>query len=78
MLRLISLTHFQKDLAKAVKRNKDVDKLKKIIMEICKEQALPAKNRNHKLSGNYVGHFECHIEPNWLLIYKKNNTILFK
>jgi mRNA interferase YafQ len=38
------------------------------------EEPLPSKNRNHKLKGDYVGYWECHIEPDWLLVYKKTDT----
>ncbi|MDX8430874.1 MAG: type II toxin-antitoxin system YafQ family toxin [Candidatus Algichlamydia australiensis] len=37
-------------------------------------KSLPEKYRNHKLSGNYQAYFECHIEPDWLLVYKKTST----
>ena len=69
MLKPIYLHQFEKDLAKAIKRNKDIDKLKSIITIICEERVLPAKNRNHKLRGEYNGYWECHIQPDWLLIF---------
>lgn len=72
----IYLRQFEKDLAKAIKRNKDIDKLKSMIVIICEERILPAKNRNHKLRGEYNGYWECHIEPDWLLIYKITATEL--
>ncbi len=76
MLRPVYLRQFEKDLIKAKKRNKDIEKLKIVITAICGNQVLPAKNRNHKLSGNYNGYWECHIEPDWLLIYKRTETEL--
>ncbi|HML19035.1 MAG TPA: type II toxin-antitoxin system YafQ family toxin [Candidatus Dependentiae bacterium] len=76
MLKLVYLRQFEKDLAKAIKRNKDIEKLKVLITIICEEKVLPAKNRNHKLRGDYNGYWECHIEPDWLLIYKKTDTEL--
>lgn len=77
MLMPISLRQFEKDLAKAIKRNKNIEKLKSIITIICEERVLPPKNRNHKLRGNYNGYWECHIESDWLLIYKKTATEIF-
>lgn len=61
---------FEKDVVLAKKRGKDTDKLKKVIGLIVAELPLPAKLRDHALVGNYVGRRECHVEPDWLLIYK--------
>ncbi len=74
MLTPVYLRLFKKDLDQSIKRNKDISKLKNIISDLCECRALPAKNRNHKLRGNYEGFWECHIEPDWLLIYKKNRN----
>jgi len=52
----------------------DISKLKNIITDLCQGLTLPVKNRTHKLRGNYEGFWECHIEPDWLLIYKKTET----
>lgn len=60
---------FKKDLKRIQKRGKDLGKLKAIISTLCSEEALPDKNRDHTLSGNWKGYRECHIEPDWLLIY---------
>jgi mRNA interferase YafQ len=67
---------FEKDTKLAQKRGKDLNKLKEIIRLLVSEQSLPAKNRDHPLRGNYAHHRECHIEPNWLLIYKKEDDTL--
>jgi len=69
--------HFDKDLLKAKKRGKDLQKIRFIINELAKGQALPPKYKDHKLSGNYKGYKECHIEPDWLLIYKIENKTLY-
>ncbi len=52
------------------KQRKDLDKLKPVIDAICEGKGLDAKYRDHKLIGNYSEARECHIEPNWLLIYE--------
>lgn len=71
MLKPIHLRQFEKEVVKARKRGKDIEKLKEIMRLLVQEKPLPSKNRNHKLKGNYVGYWECHIEPDWLLVYKK-------
>jgi mRNA interferase YafQ len=62
---------FQKDLERAKKRGKDVEKIKVVIRFLVEELPLPPKFRDHPLIGNYKDRRECHIEPNLLLIYKK-------
>jgi mRNA interferase YafQ len=74
MLEAIYLRQFEKEVEKAKKRGKDLQKLKSIIKLLVKEEPLPPKNRNHRLKGDYVGYWECHIEPDWLLVYKKTAT----
>ncbi len=64
-----------KDLKLARKRSFDEQKLNKVIQLLISKSKLPPKYKNHKLSGNYEGLFECHISPDWLLIYSKNKTI---
>lgn len=61
MLKQVYLRQFEKDLARAVKRNKDIEKLKAVITIIYEGKVLPAKYRNHKLRGDYNGYWECHI-----------------
>ncbi len=74
MLKLIYYKLFKKEVEKIKKRGKDITKLKNIINILIKEKSLPAKNHNHKLKGDFKSYWECHIEPNWLLIYKKTKT----
>ena len=61
---------FQKDLKRAKRRGYDIDLLRDIIKKLAAGEPLPAKNRDHDLSGGYVGCRECHITPDWLLIYE--------
>ena len=74
MLKPIYLNSFEDETHLAKKRHKDLSKLRKIIDKLIKEEPLPPKNRNHKLKGEFVGYWECHIEPDWLLVYKKTDT----
>lgn len=67
---------FKKDVKLAKKRGKNTEKLKEVIKFLLEEKPLPPKYRDHPLVGNYVGRRECHIEPNWLLIYKKEPNAL--
>lgn len=58
------------------KQGKDMSKLTAILNLLANEQDLPANNKDHQLTGNLKDLRECHIEPDWLLIYKKNNDEL--
>ena len=61
---------FEKDLKKMLKRGKSSEKIKRVIQKLVREEPLEPKYRDHKLIGNFKGRRECHIEPDWLLIYK--------
>ena len=67
---------FKKDIKLAKKQNKNLDKLLKVIDLLSNGEKLEAKYRDHDLSGNYKGTRECHIEPDWLLIYRVENDRL--
>ena len=61
---------FGKDLKKMKKRGKALGKIKKVIRKLVNEERLEPKFKDHKLIGNYQGRRECHIESDWLIIYK--------
>jgi len=63
-------TQFKKDVKLAQKRGKDIDKLKEVLQLLVNGLPLPARLRDHFLIGQYKGTRECHIEPDWLLIYE--------
>lgn len=67
---------FRKDLKLMRRRSKDIEKLKDIVLKLASKETLPPQNRNHTLSGNYKGCSECHIESDWLLIYRITETNL--
>lgn len=69
MLDLVMTSKFEKDLVVMRKRGKNLDILKKVIKRLCAEETLEYKYHVHKLRGRYLGLYECHIEPDWLLIY---------
>ena len=59
--------HLDKDYKLAMKRHLDIDLLDDIIRKLASSEQLPEKNKDHALTGNWVGHRECHIQPDWLL-----------
>ena len=61
---------FAKDLKRMQKRGKSTEKIKKIIRKLINEESLAASYKEHNLIGNFKNRRECHIEPDWLLIYK--------
>ena len=69
-------TQFKKDLKLAKKQGKELDKLFDVVNILADGGALDARFRDHELSGNYKGTRECHIEPDWLLIYEIRNEVL--
>ncbi len=69
----LEFTHqYLKDLKQARRRHLDESKLNDIILLLMKGKELPDKNKDHALKGNYKGCRECHITPDWLLIYKRD------
>lgn len=63
-------TRFQKDLKRLQKRGCDLSLLTQVIKTLADGEPLPEKNRDHMLTGNFIGCRECHIAPDWLLIYE--------
>ena len=61
---------FQKDLKRMHRRGYDISLLTEIIRKLSEGKTLPEKNKDHSLSGDYIGCRECHITPDWLLIYE--------
>ena len=69
-------TQFKKDLKLAKNQNKDIEKLFAVVELLANGEKLDFKYKDHDLSGNYKGTRECHIEPDWLLVYEYQNDIL--
>lgn len=69
-------TQFKKNYKKAMKRGRKIELLEKVIEMLAMGEALPERNRDHELSGNWNGHRECHIQPDWLLVYRIENDVL--
>ena len=73
---IIVTNQFKKDYKQAIKRGLEIELLDEIIRILGKGEKLPEKNKDHALTGNWVGFRECHIKPNWLLIYKVEDNVL--
>lgn len=69
---------FKKDLKRIMRRGYNIELLKKVIDLLAKQELLPEKYKDHNLSGDYIGYRECHITPDWLLVYqiRENELIL--
>lgn len=78
MLQLETTGQFRKDYKRVKKRGYDMNLLEDVIQTILEEKSLAEKFRDHSLTGNYTGFRECHISPDWLLIYaiKQEKLIL--
>jgi mRNA interferase YafQ len=73
---IVWTAQFKKDYRRAVKRHLDVDQMDHVIRALSRCETLPPKYKDHALSGNWVGHRECHIQPDWLLIYRVEDDVL--
>ena len=73
-------TQFKKDVRRMKKRGMDLSKLKEVLEKITSGQQLEAQNRDHVLVGQHKGTRECHIEPDWLLLYElaQNEVVLIR
>lgn len=67
---------FKKDFKLAMKRGLKIELLEEVIAVLAMGDALPEKNKDHALTGNWVGHRECHVLPDWLLIYRIEDEVL--
>lgn len=76
MLTIKYHTMFKKDFKRIKKRGYDISRLEKIVESLANEVPLPEQFKDHNLSGNYNGFRECHVAPDWLLIYQVNNNEL--
>ena len=73
MYSIVSSKKFKKDLKVAIKRGYDMRLLDEVVSKLANGETLPDKNRDHALVGNFAGCRECHITPDWLLIYEIDN-----
>lgn len=69
-------TQFKKDFKLAMKRSMKIELLEEVIAMLAMGETLPDMHKDHALTGNWVGHRECHILPDWLLIYRIEDEVL--
>lgn len=69
MLRIVRTNRFKKDIKIAIKRKLDLNELDYVVSKLANQEDLEDKYKDHALSGNYKDFRECHIKPDWLLIY---------
>ncbi|MBQ3180679.1 MAG: type II toxin-antitoxin system YafQ family toxin [Firmicutes bacterium] len=69
-------SQFKKDFKLALKRNCDIKKLQYVITVLANGDTLPESYLDHPLRGDYSGYRECHVEPDWLLVYKITESVL--
>lgn len=67
---------FRKDYKAALKSGRNIKLLEEVITKLAMDKTLPNKNKDHPLTGNWAGHRECYITPDWFLIYRINSSIL--
>lgn len=70
--KILTTNKFEKDVIKCIRRNLDIGLLKSIVDSLEETGSLPQRYHEHTLSGDWTGHSEAHIKPDWLLIYKKD------
>lgn len=77
MKAIFQTSQFKRDFKRIKKRGKDLSKLKEVVIAIGKSEALEERHRDHMLSGKWSGSRDCHIEPDWILIYRVDGESLF-
>lgn len=75
-MRLLSTTRFTRDVKRAKRRGKDLDKLWAIVDTLLLGEDLASRHRPHQLSGRWSSHWECHIESDWLLVWSYRDETL--
>lgn len=75
-LKVTWTSQFKKDYKRAIKRGRNIDLLDETIRSLANNDSLPASMRDHELIGEWAGNRECHIQPDWLLIYRIDDDVL--
>lgn len=79
MLRFKTTNQFERDYKRVLKRGKDKGKLAAVMNKLINQEPLESRHKDHPLVGNYAGRRECHIEPDWLIIYLlREDEIIFE
>ena len=77
MRAIFQTSQFKKDFRRIQQRGKDLRKFKEVVSVIAKSEILAERHRDHALSGKWSGSRDCHIEPDWILIYRVDGDNLF-
>ena len=70
MLKFKTTKQFDRDMKRIKKRNKDISKLNEAVQLLLSEREMPSRYEDHALSGDWSGYRDCHIQPDWILIYR--------
>jgi mRNA interferase YafQ len=74
-MRVLSVSGvFKRQYKLIIKRGKPEKEIQALVIMLAKDEVLPPKYRDHALSGNFVGYRDCHIQPDWVMIYQKQDT----
>ena len=73
---IVWTTQFKKDYKLALKRHLDIELLDNVIRCLSRGETLPERNKDHALTGDWAGHRECHVLPDWLLVYRIDDDVL--
>ncbi len=73
---IVWTTQFKKDYKLAIKRHLNIALLDDIIRKLSRGEKLAEQNKDHPLSGDWIGHRECHVQPDWLLVYRIDDDVL--
>lgn len=77
MLNVIRGTQFKRDVKLAIRRGKDMSKIRRVVLLLMQRSLLPLQYRDHPLRGVWNDHRDCHIEPDWILIYRVDGEDLY-
>lgn len=75
-MKIYYTNQFKRDYKRTKKQNKDINKLRVVIEKLALKEKLESKYRDHNLTGKWSGFRDCHIEPDWILIYKSSEDSL--
>lgn len=75
-MKIYYTNQFKRDYKRAGKQHKDLNKLKTVIDKLVTKEPLDVKYKDHPLTGNWKGFRDCHLEPDWLVIYKSSEDTL--
>ena len=77
MKEVIQTSQFKKDIKRLKKRGKNLEKLGAVVRLLAADEPLEEKHRDHALIGRWIGSRDCHIEPDWILIYRNEPEALY-